>query len=66
MTCKFKVGKASEKILELTENTWTVYSTGTINIIRSVKQKTQSGPARSIPETPSQLNRDATFRPWIT
>jgi hypothetical protein len=30
-TCKFKVAKASEKIFELAENTWAVYSTGTIN-----------------------------------
>jgi len=30
-TCKFKVAEASEQIFELAENTWTVYSTGTIN-----------------------------------
>jgi hypothetical protein len=30
-TCKFKVAEASEKIFELAENTWAVYSTGTIN-----------------------------------
>jgi hypothetical protein len=30
-TCKFKVAEAQEKILKLAENTWTVYSTGTIN-----------------------------------
>jgi hypothetical protein len=31
MTCKFKVAEASEQIFELTENTWAVYSTRTIN-----------------------------------
>jgi hypothetical protein len=30
-TCKFKVAEASERIFELAENTWAVYSTGTIN-----------------------------------
>jgi hypothetical protein len=30
-TCKFKVAEASDKIFELAENTWAVYSTGTIN-----------------------------------
>ncbi len=30
-TCKFKVAEASEQIFELAENTWAVYSTGTIN-----------------------------------
>jgi hypothetical protein len=30
-TCKFKVAEASEWIFELAENTWEVYSTGTIN-----------------------------------
>jgi hypothetical protein len=30
-TCKFKVAEASEKTFELAENTWAVYSTGTIN-----------------------------------
>jgi hypothetical protein len=30
-TCKFKVVEASEQIFELAENTWVVYSTGTIN-----------------------------------
>jgi hypothetical protein len=30
-SCKFKIAEASEKIFELAENTWAVYSTGTIN-----------------------------------
>jgi hypothetical protein len=30
-TCRFKVAEASEKIFELSENTWAAYSTGTIN-----------------------------------
>jgi len=30
-SCKFKVAEASERIFELAENTWAVYSTGTIN-----------------------------------
>jgi hypothetical protein len=30
-TCKIKFAVASEKIFELAENTWAVYSTGTIN-----------------------------------
>jgi hypothetical protein len=30
-TCKFKVAEVSEQIFELAENTWSVYSTGTIN-----------------------------------
>ncbi len=30
-TCKFKVVEASEWIFELAENTWAVYTTGTIN-----------------------------------
>jgi hypothetical protein len=30
-TCKFKVAEAYERIFELAENTWAVYSTGTIN-----------------------------------
>jgi hypothetical protein len=30
-TCKFKVAEASERIFELAENNWAVYSTGTIN-----------------------------------
>jgi len=29
--CKFKVAEASERIFELAENTWVVYSMGTIN-----------------------------------
>jgi hypothetical protein len=29
--CKFRVAEASEQIFELAENTWAVYSTGTIN-----------------------------------
>jgi hypothetical protein len=29
--CKFKVAEASEQIFKLAENTWAVYSTGTIN-----------------------------------
>ena len=29
--CKFKVAEASERIFEFAENTWAVYSTGTIN-----------------------------------
>jgi hypothetical protein len=32
ITCKFKVAAASERIFELAENTWAVYSTGTINM----------------------------------
>jgi hypothetical protein len=31
-TCKFKVAEASEQIFELAENTWAVYSIGTINM----------------------------------
>jgi len=31
MTCRFKVAEASEKIFELAENTWAVYTTGMIN-----------------------------------
>jgi hypothetical protein len=31
-TCKIKVAEASEQIFELAENSWAVYSTGTINI----------------------------------
>jgi len=31
ITCKFKVAEDSERIFELAENTWLVYSTGTIN-----------------------------------
>jgi hypothetical protein len=38
-TCKFKVAKASEKIFELTENTWAVYSTGTINTNQACQAK---------------------------
>jgi len=30
-SCKFKIAEASERIFELAENTWAVYSTGTIN-----------------------------------
>jgi hypothetical protein len=30
-SCKFKVAEASERIFEFAENTWAVYSTGTIN-----------------------------------
>jgi hypothetical protein len=30
-SCKFKVAEASERIFELAENTWAVYSTGSIN-----------------------------------
>jgi hypothetical protein len=30
-SCKFKVAEASEQIFELAENTWAVYSRGTIN-----------------------------------
>jgi hypothetical protein len=30
-TCKFQVPEASEQIFELAENTWAVFSTGTIN-----------------------------------
>jgi hypothetical protein len=30
-TCNFKVAAASERIFEFAENTWAVYSTGTIN-----------------------------------
>ncbi len=30
-TCIFKVAEASEWIFKLAENTWAVYSTGTIN-----------------------------------
>ncbi len=30
--CKFKVAEASQQISELAENTWAVYSTGTINM----------------------------------
>ena len=30
-SCKFKIAEASEKIFELAENTWAVYSIGTIN-----------------------------------
>ena len=30
-SCKFKIAEASEQIFELAENTWAVYSTGTIN-----------------------------------
>jgi hypothetical protein len=31
ISCKFKIAEASERIFELAENTWAVYSTGTIN-----------------------------------
>jgi hypothetical protein len=30
-TCRFKVAEASEKIFELTDNTWAVCSTGMVN-----------------------------------
>jgi hypothetical protein len=30
-TCQFKIAEAREKTLELAENTWAVYSIGTIN-----------------------------------
>ena len=30
-SCKFKIAEASKQIFELAENTWVVYSTGTIN-----------------------------------
>jgi hypothetical protein len=32
ITCKFKVVEASDRIFELAENTWAVYSTGKINM----------------------------------
>jgi len=31
MTCKFKVTEAQEKIIEVAENTWAIYSTGMID-----------------------------------
>jgi hypothetical protein len=52
--CKFKVADASERIFELAENTWAVYSTGSITPARCAKPGTRFRLPRSTQETRSQ------------
>jgi hypothetical protein len=64
-TCKFKVAEASEWIFELAENTWAVYSTGTINMNQFTRPRTRSRLAKSTREIRLQWNLVATSGPWI-
>ncbi len=43
-TCKFKLVEAREKIFELAENTWAIYSTGMININQACPAKNTNKP----------------------
>jgi hypothetical protein len=63
-TCMFKVAEAWEKIFELADNTWAVYSTIDTNQVSSTKNWSNQG--RSNPSTPSQLIQDAASRQWTT
>jgi len=62
--CRFKIADAREKIFELSESTWAVYSIGTISTNQVCKQPMTSPPCKFSQVTPSRLSPDATFEPW--
>jgi hypothetical protein len=51
MTCKFKVAEAREEIFEVAENTWGIYSTGTIDT-------NQACPTKNMIQPPQIKSRD--------
>jgi hypothetical protein len=63
LTFKFKVAEAREKNFELVENTWAIYSTGTIDVNQI--QRIRSSLDRSSLVTLSQLIKAVTSAPWI-